>query len=146
LIIGPGGEMTSKIVDSVKRCVVVLPGTGKNEVQPIYVKDVVKFVIKAVEEDRFNGRTFEIGGPDRLQLDELLELFMNALRMKKRVFHIPVWLLAPFIRVWEKFSEPPLSSSELSLLQMDWICDSFLASREFGLELTSIEKALEVST
>jgi NADH dehydrogenase len=143
LIVGRGGDMTNKIVRSVKKPIVVLPGTGENKVQPIYVKDVVRFLAKAVEEDKFDGRTFELGGPDRLDLDGLLELFMNALQIKKRILHVPAWLVAPFIRVWERFSELPLSSSELSLLQMDWVCDPSPASREFGLKLTPVEEALQ---
>ena len=143
LIIGPGGDMTNKIADIARKPLVILPRV-EVKLQPIYVKDVASFIVRAIEEDKFSNRMFEIGGPDRVNLREIVEMFAEALGMeRKMILGIPSSILKPFVWICEKTSERPLiSSNELNLLQVDLICEPSIASKEFNLKLTPIKEVL----
>ncbi len=74
--------------------VVVVPGAGRVRVQPVHVDDVVACLLEILAADRFAGEVLEVGGPDVLSIEELLQ----AIRVARggtpgRMLHPPLGLM-----------------------------------------------------
>lgn len=62
--------------------------SGQSRFQPVWVEDVARAFVQAIDNRHVNGETFELGGPKIYTFRQLLELLMQTLG-RKRVF-IPV--------------------------------------------------------
>lgn len=71
----------------------ITPEWVRTRSQPIYVDDVVAYLVGAIETDAARGRTFEIGGPEVLTYEEMME--RTAAALGRRLFVIPVPVLTP---------------------------------------------------
>jgi uncharacterized protein YbjT (DUF2867 family) len=75
IVIGPGGiswELTRQLVKNLPAMVV--PRWASTQTQPIAVDDVVRYLVGVADEPSALGRVFEIGGPDRLTYQQMLEI------------------------------------------------------------------------
>ena len=48
-----------------KKGVIVIPGSGKYRLQPIFVLDVAKIILEAVLEKKFSKKIIDLVGPTR---------------------------------------------------------------------------------
>lgn len=69
-----------------------LIGGGKTQFQPVYVGDVAQAVIKVLQNENAQGKTYELGGSDRYTFKELLEKTMEITGHKRRFITIPFGL------------------------------------------------------
>jgi len=140
-VIYGAGECGLKDLVSLIRNFPIVPvlGNGQNKFQPVYAGDVAKAIVKAVVEpkditkDKTRGRTYSIGGPDRITFDELVDLIMKELKIKKAKIHVPALLLKPFVQVYEKVAPNPfMTVDSLKLLTCDKTCDNSAAITDLG--------------
>lgn len=104
---------------------IVVPGNGRVRVQPIHVADVVNYLIETVRQDMFANETFEIGGPETVTMEELLQRLRRARTGRSgRVLHIPLGLLRPPLRAAEAIGFLrllPISAGQLSSFCFDGV-------------------------
>jgi uncharacterized protein YbjT (DUF2867 family) len=74
--------------------VMVTPSWVRTDCQPIYVDDVVAYLVGVLETPETAGRTFEIGGPDVLTYEEILVQTAEILFGRRPVI-VPVPVLSP---------------------------------------------------
>jgi uncharacterized protein YbjT (DUF2867 family) len=73
VVVGHGGiswEMTRQLVDHLP--VMLTPKWVNTKTQPVALRDVVRYLVGVLGEDRAMGRVFEIGGPDVLRYIDML--------------------------------------------------------------------------
>jgi len=147
LVIGPGGGFVGKMLDIVNFPVpfMPVPGSGETRFQPIYVEDLVRCLISAIENPGALGRTFELGGPEHLTSNDLLRTLAEVTGRRKRLVHIPMGLMMPAVKVLEKTGLSPVTSDQLGLLGRDNICDTDGVRKEFGFEPVTYRRAIELS-
>lgn len=149
VIYGPGGEGFTNLVNLVKRAP-VLPvlGSGRYKMQPLYVKDMVAALLGALNREETQGKTYEIGGPDPLEFNTVLDTVAAVFGKKRLKIHIPVALVQPFLKLGEKILPPSLlmiTNDELEILLVDTICDVVEVTRTFGLSLVPLSEGIRVS-
>jgi len=76
--------------------IMIAPRWVSTESQPISIRNVLHYLIRAIAVPETTGRTLQIGGPDVLRYDELLQVMAAARGLPKR-FIIPVPVLTPFV-------------------------------------------------
>jgi NADH dehydrogenase len=102
MILGPGSAVRAGLERLALLPVVPVFGDGRTIVQPLHVDDVVRAIMDVVEQDKFENATYEIGGPELLTIEELLQRIREARRGSRgRVIHIPTGLLRGPLRVAE---------------------------------------------
>lgn len=76
----------------------VLPliGGGKTKFQPVYVGDVAKAVLAAVEGKASGGKVYELGGPEVVSFRECMEMMMVEIDRKPLLLPLP-WFAARMI-------------------------------------------------
>jgi nucleoside-diphosphate-sugar epimerase len=103
LIHGPGGEFMEMERRWARRTAPpflfmpyfgggVLGTRGAGKLQPIYVKDVARAFVDAIENRRTIGEIYPIAGPDQITWPQLHQISAQAFTGKRRmVLAIPVW-------------------------------------------------------
>jgi uncharacterized protein YbjT (DUF2867 family) len=89
---GPGDRSLNRFLGLIRGIPLVFPqlGSGSQRINPVHIDDVARLVAEAVEGDRADGATIEIGGPDVLSLDDIVRAAMRALGREKPIVHIPL--------------------------------------------------------
>jgi dihydroflavonol-4-reductase len=78
-----------RMMASVRRGHVVIPGTRRARVHPIHVEDLVRGLKLLATRDDAVGESFILGGPEHLALDELITVLAYAIGVKRPQVHIP---------------------------------------------------------
>lgn len=97
VIIGSGSasfEMLRYLTERLP--VMVTPRWVRSRVQPIAVRDVLTYLVRALELPAGTNRRFDIGGPDVLTYREMMERYARVARLPRRVI-IPVPVLSPWL-------------------------------------------------
>lgn len=90
VIIGSGSasyEIIQHLI--VKLPFILIPYWAKNKCQPIGVRDVIKYLVGALETPQTQGRSFDIGGKEVLTYEEMLKTFTRILGKKTIFFDFP---------------------------------------------------------
>jgi len=121
---------------------VFLVGSGKQRVQPVFVEDVARFVHRALNEPRSYGQLLELGGPEELEMRELIRRLLVVMRKKRMCVTVPVAVMRALASFLELLPSPPLTCSGIDFLTMEPRVDSSKACQMLGLETTRLEMAL----
>lgn len=108
---------------------VVLLGSGTQAVAPVYLGDVIA-AIQAAMTDGPPG-VYELAGPDRMSLDELVRLLNPARALS--ITHVPGWLARAMA-----LPVPGLPGPLVDVMLRDSVGDPARALAAFGLTLTSL--------
>lgn len=94
-------------------------GSGGPTFQPVYVGDVAEAIVRALNEPKAAGKVYELGGPRRYTLKEVLELILAITGQKALLAPLPfavAQLQAAFLKFLPK---PPLTPDQVKLLRVD---------------------------
>lgn len=94
IVVGAESSSFRIVVSLTKRLpVLITPAWVRTPSQPIYVDDVVEYLVGAIETPAARGRTFEIGGPEVLSYQAMMQ--RTAAVLGRRLYVIPVPVLTP---------------------------------------------------
>jgi uncharacterized protein YbjT (DUF2867 family) len=97
MVVGAQSESYRTLRYLVKRLpVMIAPGWLKTDTQPIAIDDVVEYLARAPAVPEARGREIQIGGPDVLSFDEMLDRMAHAMALRPRP-KIPVPLISPWL-------------------------------------------------
>jgi NADH dehydrogenase len=144
VIIGPGDEFTTALVDMIKKAPVVpVLGDGQVRFQPLWVGDIVDCLAKSLDRPETVNQTYDIAGPDVLSYDQILDSIMDVLGAPKGKLHLPLGLVSPLIRLAEVcVPNLPISYDELQIMHKDNVCDTARVVKDFALKQTGLREAL----
>jgi NADH dehydrogenase len=117
IVLGPASPIWQKLQSLARLPVMPIPGNGRVRVQPIYVDDVVTFVMAMLQEETFADRAVDLGGPDVLTFEDLLRRVRHRLVDRDRpTVHVPVNALMWLLRIAEPWAYPvlPVTAGQLS--------------------------------
>ena len=124
VVFGEGGEFVSftkrtKELFAPLVPIAPLPGGGKTRFQPIHVEDFVPMIADAATEDRHDGETYEIGGPEVLTLREVTKLAYRAEGKSMSVVPVPMVLAAVGMSVMQVVPPLPFGKDQYRSLKFD---------------------------
>lgn len=135
VIFGPGDGFATTLAGVVRMSPLVVPviGPGTIRFMPVSVREVAGIFADALEKPETAGRTFEVGGPETLTLNEIYRSIAAALgRPGKALVHLPVWygrILAAGMAILPR---PPLTLDQLKSLERDNVGDTGPTAETFG--------------
>jgi uncharacterized protein YbjT (DUF2867 family) len=136
LVYGPEDKVVNGLARAIRFAPVFgVPGTGRQKVQPVLVDDLAACVMLAVLGRGRNG-TYEIGGPDLMTFDEMMQIIMDASGHRRPLFHIPETFMRTVGGLLEKLPKPILSRDAVTFVTVDNACDIKPLVDEFGINLT----------
>jgi uncharacterized protein YbjT (DUF2867 family) len=125
LVFGGGAEFFQTLANLTRNPVVPVPGDGRTRFDPVYRGDLATVLAAMTEDPAAAGETFEIGGPVRMTLDEMVDW---VARIRGRAvpvpkMHMPTALLRPLAALGEKWRGFPVTTDQLAMLNVDNITD-----------------------
>jgi NADH dehydrogenase len=123
IILGHGSPILAALEKLASLPVIPIFGNGRAMVQPIYVDDLVEYVLMILEQNLFQGHTLDLGGPAALTIEELLQKIRHA-RKGARAYcmHVPMAPLLALLRCAQAVGLGgllPLTVGQLSSFRYD---------------------------
>ena len=81
-IIGKTDHLTRALSKQMKSGVIVIPGSGKYRLQPIFVEDVAKIILETVLEKKFSKKIKDLVGPQKISFEDFVKLFAGNTGVK----------------------------------------------------------------
>ena len=138
VVYGPGDDLVRNLTDSVRSAPVFpAPGGGRSPIAAVCVDDVALAVVRCIEREASAGRSYDIVGPEQLELRELLTRVAAHPEVARRCLALPMplALMTPAAAVIEAvMSDPLITPSQLGLLSRGVVGDPEPARRDLGLE------------
>jgi len=133
VIYGRGDGFVSLLVWVVRRLPVV-PLIGGGRLQPVPVEQVAQGVARALSRPSAVKQTYEVGGPDRVTLGELVDLIGKVLGRRRILkFNVPRVVVRVATRALHRLPYFPLTPDQLLMLEEDNVCDPAPFFSTFGL-------------
>jgi uncharacterized protein YbjT (DUF2867 family) len=115
-LIGPGGEFTALLKQLTMFPVVPVLGPGNYPVQPMYVRDIASHFAQALDDERYINQTFEVGGPQTFDYNEMIRQTLAARGKKGFLFHAPLFLVKPVIPVIDRLLPKLITKDQFTML------------------------------
>ena len=141
---GPGDKFFTTFA-SIAQFSPILPliGGGKTKFAPIYVGDVAKAIVKALELNNSEPKIYELGGPENYSFKELMEILLKEIRKKRFLIPIP-WGFAKFQSFFlQMLPNPLLTPDSVELLKYPNITSGdYPTLKDLGITGTAIQSVL----
>ena len=120
-----------------------LIGGGKTKFAPIYVGDVAKAIVKAIQLNNSETKIYELGGPKNYSFKELMEILLVEIKKKRFLIPIP-FAVAKFQSYFLQMTPNPLlTPDQVELLKHNNILTGEnLSLKDLGITGTTIESIL----
>ena len=134
-IIGKTDHLTRSLSKQMKKGTIVIPGSGKYRLQPIFVEDVGKIILESILEKKFSNKILDLVGPRKISFEDFVKLFSKNTKVKFKK-----------ISLKNAYDEGTYSSESLDLLIGDYTADMTQLQKLASIKLTPVEKFLESSS
>jgi len=139
VIFGPTDEFANILARLIRLSPLIfpIPGDGKSRFQPVFVGDVAACVVRSLANDATIGQSYELGGPEVLTYDEIVDRVLQTLGTGRRKVHLPISVMRPLVLVMQTLlPNPPVTVSLLDLLMVDNTTTDRALEEVFGVQPT----------
>lgn len=135
VIYGKGDGLVSMLAQMVEKLPVVpVIGEGRQKVQPVPVEQVSEGFRRALGRPETVKQTYEVGGPDAVSMDELIDAIGKGLgHARIRRIHLPIRLMRIVAGALQAIPSFPLTTDQIRMLEVDNTCNPEPFFRTFGL-------------
>jgi NADH dehydrogenase len=137
VLVGPEDEFANALA----RWLVITPlafplvGNGQARFQPLWVEDLARIHAQILDEPRTIGQVYEVGGPEILTYEQMVQEILSALGRRRLLLKVPVPVMRPIVKGMEVvLPKPPATTSLLELLNVDNTATPDSVERHFGFK------------
>ena len=144
VLFGPNDAFVNQLAFGM-RIAPVFPvfGSGEYKLQPLFVTDLAQCMVKSITEPKAVNQAIEMGGPDAMTFNEIVDAVAEALNKKVYKIHIPLSMIKVFARLMGKIlKKPPISIDQLIMMEMGNVCDTTRMKDIFGIKPTPFKEGI----
>ena len=120
-----------------------LVGGGKTKFSPIYVGDVARAIVKSLELNNSEPKTYELGGPENYSFKELMEILLIEIKKKRFLVPIPYGFAKFQSYFLQMLPNPLLTPDQVELLKYNNIVTGEHPTlKDLGINGTTIQSIL----
>lgn len=126
IIIGSGSASYEMLNHLVRRLPIMpIPRWAKTRTQPIGLRDVIKYLVGALELPATVGKTYDIGGPDVMSYEQLLRTHAQVLGRKRLFFSSPFSNISFFAGITSLLTPVPSAITRclMESVEHEMICE-----------------------
>jgi uncharacterized protein YbjT (DUF2867 family) len=143
VLFGPNDAFLSSLQTVTRLPVVPLFGKGTVRLQPVYVEDVARAVLQALEVPGATGEIFELGGGCIYRYRGIVEQVLAHSNRRRLLLPIPFPLWKLLARAASLLPNPPLTLDQVILMETDNVVGAGVGTfQDFGIEPSSLEQKL----
>jgi NADH dehydrogenase len=145
IMFGDGDEFINKLADIVRIAPIIpILGSGKTKFQPVWVEDICTCILKALDDNKTIGKTYQLGGPEHLTYEQIISIIMAKLNKRKLKLHFPIPLMRPVVKIMETIlPNPPVTTDQLALLGLDNITSLESVHQHFGFHPKRLQDGID---
>jgi uncharacterized protein YbjT (DUF2867 family) len=145
VIFGRGDGFISVLTGIIKKTPLVpVIGSGKARFQLISVEDIATCVAQLVKEKTISNQAVTLGGPEYLAYDEIVDLTIQRLKLRRRKAHIPVSLMHFIAGTGEKLGLTlAVTTAQVAMLTRDNITSLDAVEKVFGFKPISLREKID---
>lgn len=148
IIIGSGSASFEIIRDLVEKLpLMVAPKWLQSRCQPIAIRNVIQYLNECLLRESTFNKTYDIGGPDIMTYEEILQRYAKKRKLKRYIFRVP-FLSPKLSSLWLYFvtsTSYPLARNLVDSMKHDVVVEKGDIQIDVPLELYSYEEALEMA-
>ena len=122
VIFGPGDDFVNRFADLLLLLPVLPLARPGARFSPVWVEDVVAACLRALVDDATAGECYQLCGPDRYTLREILCLVRDELGLSRAVIGLPDWAARIQAAVCDFVPGKPFSTDNFKSLLVDSVC------------------------
>ena len=123
--------------------VLPLVGGGKTKFAPIYVGDVARAIVKALELNNSEPKIYELGGPENYSFKELMEILLREIKKKRFLIPIPFGFAKFQSYFLQMLPNPLLTPDQVELLKHhNIVSGNHPTLKDLGITGTPIQNIL----
>lgn len=146
MIFGEGAPVFASLAKLALLPVVVVPGSGKARVQPVSVDDVARSILAVLQTDRFQSETLEVGGPEILSMEALLQRIRKSVKgTAGPAIRVPLPLIQFPLLVAERLglrAVLPTTAGQLSSFRNDGLATANPLLQELEPDLEPLDRMI----
>ena len=81
-IVGKKDYLSKFILKQIKKGIVIIPGSGKYHLQPIFVEDVAKIILESISEKKFSNKILDLVGPEIIKFEDFVRYFVKNKKIR----------------------------------------------------------------
>ena len=123
----------------------ILPliGGGKTKFAPIYVGDLAKAIVKALQLNNSVPKIYELGGPENYSFRQLMEILLTEIKKKRFLVTIPFGFAKFQSYFLQMMPNPLLTPDQVELLKHNNIVSGdYPTLKDLGITGTNIQSTL----
>jgi uncharacterized protein YbjT (DUF2867 family) len=102
----------------------IIPGSGQAQIQPILREEAAQCVLEAIDKPDLLGKIVELGGPEVVTYETIVDWFLQARGIKKPKLKLPLLVLTPVAAITETLQTNPMfTPDEIATIQMPNVAD-----------------------
>jgi NADH dehydrogenase len=145
LVYGAGGQGVFARIAALAEKLPVIPvvGPGQWHLRPVWVQDLNAVILAALAHPETAGRTYDVGGRERVTYDEMLAAICATLGKPCRPLHLPIRLC--FVLAWfleRLLPNPPLTTENVHGALLEAPCDLAALDRDLKPTITPLAEGL----
>lgn len=142
-IFGPDDDFINMLIRMIKKLPLVpVIGNGEYRMQPVYIDDLCNVIIRSLNENFTFGNTFDIGGPEIITYNRMLEALETVLGRRSPKIHQPVFIMRILAKVLGRFSWFPITSEQLTMLLDESFTDDNSLFERYNIHPRPFEEGL----
>jgi len=143
-IYGPGDHSMNRFVWFCRELPVVpVIGDGRTPVYPAYVKDIAHAVADLARREDARATALDIGGPQRLTMDDVIRTIQEVLGRRRPLVHHPVGLMKVLVKPMALLPSPMLSPGAVDFITQTVEIDTRPALEYFSFPMRPLRAGLD---
>jgi NADH dehydrogenase len=140
VIYGPGDQSINLFAQIIKSSAVYpVIGDGNYQMQPAPVGKVARAFAKALELPDTENRIYDVGGPEPLTFNRIIDIIAAVLGKKVYKLHLPVWPMRLAAGLLGGFPWFPVTTGQIRMLLEGNTCDPAAFYQDFALKPVSFQ-------
>tara|TARA_B100000959_G_scaffold90179_1_gene95856 strand:- start:433 stop:837 length:405 start_codon:yes stop_codon:yes gene_type:complete len=114
--------------------------------QPIFVNDIARAILKAIETKNNEGKIYEIGGEKIISFGDMIKLILKIIGKKRLVVEMPMTLAKIQSALLGLLPIPPILTKDQCLILSEKdnvVSDNHLSIEDLNIKPTNVEKEME---
>ena len=117
-------------------------GDGKQLMQPLFIDDLGRLLVDALERSEAENQTFEAGGPEQLSMDDVIKTALDLAGRRRPMLHQPVALGKLLGTLLQLLPGPPLTADAIDFITNEAVADNTALESAFAPKLTPLRVGL----
>lgn len=123
VIFGAGDSFFNRFANLLRAMPIMPLACADSRFAPVYVGDVAKAIIAAIDDPQSIGKTINLCGPEVFTLREIVQYTADTLNIKRTIVDLPDGLAKFQALVMEMVPGRPFSRDNFNSLQVDSVCE-----------------------